>query len=74
MMYNTPGQASLMTWHVNNRSGDGMVRHAVDFKQWHFIDEKCPDFASEPRNIHLGLTTNGINPFTEKIPLGTFGI
>jgi hypothetical protein len=46
-MYSTPGQASLMTWHVNNRSGDGMVRHVADFKQWHFIDEKWLDFASE---------------------------
>jgi len=55
-----------MTWHINNRSGDGMVCHVVDFKQWHFIDEKWPDFASEPRNIHLGLATDGINPFAEK--------
>ncbi len=39
MMYSTPGQASLMTWHVNNRSGDGMVHHATDSKQWRFIDE-----------------------------------
>jgi hypothetical protein len=39
-MYSTPKQASLMTWHINNRSGDGMVCHAVNFKQWRFIDEK----------------------------------
>jgi hypothetical protein len=54
-----------MTWHVNNRSGDGMVRHATDSKQWHFI-EKWPDFANEPRNIRLGLATDGTNPFAEK--------
>jgi len=65
-MYSTPRQASLMTWHINNRSGDGMVRHATDSKQWHFIDEKWPDFASEPCNIRLGLATDGINPFVEK--------
>jgi len=65
-MYSTPGQASLTTWHVNNRSGDGMVRHAADSKQWHFINEKWPNFASEPRNIHLGLATDGINLFAEK--------
>jgi hypothetical protein len=28
-----------MTWHINNRSGDGLVHHAADFKQWCFIDE-----------------------------------
>jgi len=62
-MYNTLGQASLMTWHVNNISGDGMVCHAADSKQWRFIDEKWQDFASELHNIHLGLATDGINPF-----------
>jgi hypothetical protein len=31
-MYSTPGQASLMIWHVNNKSGDGMVRHATNSK------------------------------------------
>jgi hypothetical protein len=30
-MYSTLGQASLMTWHINNRSGDGMVHHVADF-------------------------------------------
>jgi hypothetical protein len=28
-----------MTWHINNRSGDGMVRHVVDSRQWCFINE-----------------------------------
>jgi hypothetical protein len=65
-MYSTLGQASLMTWHINNRSGDGMVRHVTNSKQWRFIDEKWLDFASEPHNIHLGLATDGINPFVEK--------
>jgi hypothetical protein len=65
-MYNTPGQASVMTWHINNRNGDGMVHHATNFKQWCFIDEKWLDFTSEPHNIRLGLATDGINPFAEK--------
>jgi hypothetical protein len=33
---------------------------------WCFINEKWPDFASEPHNIRLGLTIDGINPFAEK--------
>jgi hypothetical protein len=65
-MYNTIGQASLMTWHVKNRSSDGMVRHAADSCQWQFIDEKWPEFASEACNIRLGLAIDGINPFAEK--------
>jgi hypothetical protein len=47
-MYSTPKQASLTTWHINNKSGDGMVRHVAVSRQWRFINEKWPDFASEP--------------------------
>jgi hypothetical protein len=28
-----------MAWHINNKSGDGMVRYATNFKQWCFIYE-----------------------------------
>ncbi len=55
-----------MTWHINNRSGDGMVHHVADFQQWCFIDEKWPDFTSEPHDIPSGLATSGINPFVKK--------
>jgi hypothetical protein len=44
-MYNTPMQASLMTWHVSKRSGDGLVWQDANSMQWQFIDEKWPDFA-----------------------------
>jgi hypothetical protein len=65
-MYNTPMQTSLMTWHVNNKSGGMLVRHATILMQWQFIDEKWLDFTQQPRNINLGLATNGINPFVKK--------
>jgi hypothetical protein len=55
-----------MTWHTSNKSGDGMVDHVADSRQWHFIDEKWPNFANEPCNVHMGLTTNGINLFAKK--------
>jgi hypothetical protein len=38
-MYITPIQTSLMTWHVSNRSGDGLVWHVANSMQWQFIDE-----------------------------------
>ncbi len=44
-MYITPMQTSLMTWHVNNRSGDKLVQHVANSMQWQFIDEKWLDFA-----------------------------
>ncbi len=47
-MYSTPKQASLTTWHINNKTSDGMVRHVAVSRQWRFINEKWPNFASEP--------------------------
>ncbi|XP_042423229.1 uncharacterized protein LOC122010821 [Zingiber officinale] len=39
------------------------MRHPVDSVAWHTIDHKWPDFASDPRNLRLGLATDGFNPF-----------
>ncbi|KAD6454532.1 hypothetical protein E3N88_09238 [Mikania micrantha] len=32
-------------------------------KEWQEFDKKYPDFAKEPRNVHLGLVADGFNPF-----------
>lgn len=57
-MFNILKQTSLMTWHLDNQSVNGLVWHVANSKQWKFIDEKWPNFKS--------LATNGINPFVEK--------
>ncbi|XP_059638837.1 uncharacterized protein LOC132281119 [Cornus florida] len=45
------------------RSGDRKMRHPVDTPAWHTIDKKWPSFASDSRNLRLGLSTDGFNPF-----------
>ncbi|XP_062013977.1 uncharacterized protein LOC133730394 [Rosa rugosa] len=40
-----------------------MMRHPVDSLAWKSIDRNWPSFASEPRNLRLGLSSNGFNPF-----------
>ena len=62
-MFQTPIQAAFQTYHWLKRSTDGMQRMAADSRQWALIDEEYPDFASEHRNIRLGLATDGVNPF-----------
>ncbi|XP_028782123.1 uncharacterized protein LOC114738254 [Neltuma alba] len=53
-----------MTWHVDEKISDGIyLRHLADFPQWKKIDEMYPEFGSEPRNLRLGLCTDGINPY-----------
>jgi len=55
-----------MTWHSRNRSTDGNVCHVPDSKAWQHIDKTWPNFAIEPRNVRLGLATDGVNLFGEK--------
>ncbi|KAF7153268.1 hypothetical protein RHSIM_Rhsim01G0074900 [Rhododendron simsii] len=33
------------------------------YKEWKNFDERFPDFAAEPRNVRLGMATDGFNPF-----------
>ncbi|XP_060968686.1 uncharacterized protein LOC133036192 [Cannabis sativa] len=39
------------------------MRHPVDGLAWKDFDVKHPNFASEPRNVRLGLAADGFNPF-----------
>jgi len=40
------------------------MRHPVDYIMWAQVNDKWPDFAMEPRNLRLGLSTDGMNPFS----------
>ena len=48
-------------WHEEKRVKDGVARHLADYVAWKKVDEMHPSFASEPRNVRLGLATNGFN-------------
>lgn len=52
-----------MIWHVEHRPKDDVLRHPVDFMAWSKLDSIDPNFESEARNIHLGLASDGFNPF-----------
>ncbi|XP_057429566.1 uncharacterized protein LOC130722756 [Lotus japonicus] len=55
--------AESMRWHEEERSKDGKLRHPADGQAWKDFDQHHLDFASEPRNVRLGLTSDGFNPF-----------
>jgi hypothetical protein len=40
------------------------MTHPADGKAWKDFDKCWPDFAEDPRNLRLGLTTDGFNPFS----------
>ncbi|KAG8493023.1 hypothetical protein CXB51_010409 [Gossypium anomalum] len=52
-----------MRWHHDQRTDDGLLRHLTDSLAWKSFDSKFPSFASDPRNVRIGLAADGFNPF-----------
>ncbi|KAL4291588.1 hypothetical protein GQ457_14G011860 [Hibiscus cannabinus] len=55
--------AESMRWHHDGRIDDGLLRHLADSLAWKSFDQKFPRFAGVPRNVRLGLASDGFNPF-----------
>ena len=65
-MFRTEEMAKDLRWHFTNKSCDGKLRHPVDSVTWEKMNDKYPSFAAEERNLRLGLSTDGFNPFNMK--------
>ncbi|KAJ9561926.1 hypothetical protein OSB04_007086 [Centaurea solstitialis] len=50
-------------WHEESRTKDGCMRHPADSPAWKTFDFNYSSFAKEPRNVRLGLASDGFNPF-----------
>ncbi|XP_044499442.1 uncharacterized protein LOC123220908 [Mangifera indica] len=67
--------ADCMTWHEKYRTKDGNLRHPADGEAWKKFDSLYPHFAQDPRNVRLGLSSDGFNPFrTMSITYSTWSI
>jgi len=55
--------ASHMKWHADKRTKDGVLRHPANGLAWKEFDERYLEFASDPRNVRLGLSSDIFNPF-----------
>ena len=63
-LYASHHTAKEVTWHIRSRSKDeDLMCHLVDGKELIEFDEKHPNFERESRNMRLGLTIDGFNPF-----------
>ena len=60
-LFMSPKTATEMTWHNDKRNKDGVIRHPVDSKAWKHFDELNWNFASDPRNVHLGPVSDGFS-------------
>ncbi|KAK9270912.1 hypothetical protein L1049_026499 [Liquidambar formosana] len=64
-MFMSSEKAEQLTWHYTHKSLDGKMRHPVDSLAWDTINQEWPCFASDSRNIRLGLAADGFNPFAD---------
>ncbi|XP_065872964.1 uncharacterized protein [Euphorbia lathyris] len=55
--------ASNMRWHKEKRVDDGIMRHPADSLAWKSFDDQHQIFSSDPRNVRMGLATDGFQPF-----------
>ena len=72
-----PKLANLLRWHANREEKkqeddendpeinkkDKMMSHPKDGSEWQALNFKHPEFGKDPRNIMLGASTDGVNPF-----------
>jgi hypothetical protein len=58
-----PNDVKLLQWHKDSRKKDDKLRHPADGPEWKNISRKFPEFDKEPRNLRLGLCTDGMNPY-----------
>jgi len=61
-LYQSDRTAGPMRWHVEHSRGEE-ITHPSEAEAWRHFQSVYPDFAFEPRNVYLGLSTDGFNPF-----------
>ena len=62
-LFMSPKTCKHMTWHQSHDAVDGVMAHPSDDEAWKYFNSVHPHFSTESKNAHLGLCTNGFNPF-----------
>ncbi|KAI5328557.1 hypothetical protein L3X38_027954 [Prunus dulcis] len=62
-LYMSTHTATDMRWHKEKRVDDDVMRHPANGEAWKEFDRTFPEFAADPRNVRLGLATDGFNPY-----------
>ncbi|XP_060182916.1 uncharacterized protein LOC132612852 [Lycium barbarum] len=61
-LYASNSSAPHMGWHSENRRPPGVMCYPSDGEAWQNFDRTYLDFAVEPRNVRLGLCSDGFTP------------
>ncbi|KAL5714361.1 hypothetical protein ACHQM5_016334 [Ranunculus cassubicifolius] len=63
-LYMSGMTAQDMRWHKEKRVFEkGVLRHPADSEEWQDFDKEYKWFSDDPRNVRLGIATDGFNPF-----------
>ncbi|XP_060210618.1 uncharacterized protein LOC132637562 [Lycium barbarum] len=62
-MFMCPKTSVAMRWHANERPNDWNIRHPTDGEVWKDFDSLQPNVSRDPRNVRLGLSSDGFNLF-----------
>ncbi|KAH7846799.1 hypothetical protein Vadar_018298 [Vaccinium darrowii] len=62
-LYMTLETTEAIQWHSKGRTKDPKMRHPTDTPVWKSFDSQYEDFTAEPRNVRLGLASDGFNPY-----------
>ncbi|XP_071740135.1 uncharacterized protein [Rutidosis leptorrhynchoides] len=62
-LFMSPKTTESIRWHEESRTKDGILRHPADSPAWKTFDYQNSEFDKEPRNVRLGLASDGFNPF-----------
>ncbi|KAL0289358.1 UNVERIFIED_CONTAM: hypothetical protein Scaly_2706000 [Sesamum calycinum] len=61
-LYSSRATAKHMTWHATHQTEEGSMCYPSDTEVYNHFDRTYPDFAEEPRNVRLDLSTDGFAP------------
>jgi hypothetical protein len=59
--------AQLMRWHnegIRDSEDPDIMLHCTDAEAWHTLDRFDSEFARDPKNVRLGLSTDGFQPYS----------
>jgi hypothetical protein len=59
--------AQQMRWHkegIHDSEDVDIMSHPADAEAWHALDRFDPEFARDLRSVHLGLSTDGFQPYS----------
>ncbi|XP_021617964.1 uncharacterized protein LOC110619015 [Manihot esculenta] len=62
-LYASDATAPHMRWHAEHEYEEGVMHHPFDSLAWKHFNACYPLFGSEIRNVMLGLSTDGFQPF-----------